>query len=502
MWYNARMSNDIIFPADFRGIHIHFVGIKGTGCTALVEILASQGAIITGSDVRERFYTDEILEKYGLHALDFSEDNITDDVRFVVYSSAYSKDKNPDLIAAVKKGVPCLLYSEALGKVSEMAYSAGVCGVHGKTTTTGLCGTILKGLHLNAQVLAGSVIKSFGDSCVMTNLNANNTLSVFVAETCEYQRHFMAFCPKKIILTSVESDHQDYYPTYEDIRNAFVDYCLKLPEGEDLIYCADDAGACEVAGIVGAKRPDIKKIPYGTTAAGDYRITIGGVEDGTQLFSVGNFGEFALCVPGVHNIRNATAAIALSIALLKEDGQSIEDNLDAIKTSLRLFAGGKRRSEITGRATTERGDSVVFIDDYGHHPTAVKTTLEGYCAFYPNRRIIVDFMSHTYTRTAALLEEFAACFSSADCVVINKIYGSAREDEAAANVTGETLAEHAAKYHANVHYKGEFDEAAAFIFGKISKKCPARDGYLVVTMGAGDNWKVGKKVLEMLGARK
>ena len=501
------MSNEnISFPKDFKGIHIHFVGIKGTGCTALVEILVSQGAIITGSDVKERFYTDEILEKYNIHALDFSENNITNEVQFVIYSSAYSKDKNPDLIAAVKKGVPCLLYSEALGKVSETAYSAGVCGVHGKTTTTGLCGTLLKGLSLNAQVLAGSVIKSFGDSCVMNNLNAKEvkntsfkkTLSVFVAETCEYQRHFMAFAPKKIILTSVESDHQDYYPTYEDIRNAFVDYCLKLPEGEDLIYCADDKGACEVASIVKAKRADIHEIPYGTSANGDYRITIGKVEDGQQFFTVGNFGEFALCVPGTHNIRNATAAIALAVALLKEDGQSIDDNLNSLKNSLRLFAGGKRRSEITGRATTERGDSVVFIDDYGHHPTAVKTTLEGYRAFYPNRKIIVDFMSHTYTRTAALLEEFAQSFSSADEVVINKIYGSAREDASAANVTGETLAEHTAKYHKNAHYKGEFDEAAAFIESEISKKCECKDGYLVVTMGAGDNWKVGKKVLDKL----
>ena len=212
----------------------------------------------------------------------------------------------------------------------------------------------------------------------------------------------------------------------------------------------------------------------------------------------GNFGEFALCVPGTHNIRNATAAIALAVALLKEDGQTIEDNLDALKASLRLFAGGKRRSEITGRATSANGDSVVFIDDYGHHPTAVKTTLEGYRAFYPNRKIIVDFMSHTYTRTAALLEEFAQSFGSADEVVINKIYGSAREDATAANVTGETLAEHTAKYHKNAHYKGEFDEAAAFIESEISKKCECKDGYLVVTMGAGDNWKVGKKVLESL----
>ena len=143
---------------------------------------------------------------------------------------------------------------------------------------------------------------------------------------------------------------------------------------------------------------------------------------------------------------------------------------------------------------------MIFIDDYGHHPTAVKTTLAGYRSFYPGRKIIVDFMSHTYTRTQALLDEFASCFESADEVVLNKIYGSAREDASSANVTGETLSERAKSYHKNVHYKAEFSDAADFIFGEISKKCPDEcpDGYLVVTMGAGDNWKVGKMTMEML----
>ncbi|WP_318662349.1 Mur ligase domain-containing protein, partial [Treponema sp.] len=213
-------------PENLKGVHIHFVGIKGTGMAALVEILFHAGAVITGSDVAERFYTDEILEKLGLKALSFSENNITDKIQYVVYSSAYKLDKNPDLIAAVKKNIPCLLYTEALGSYSERAYSCGICGVHGKTSTTGLTGTILKELNLPSQVLAGSVINSFGGTCTYTspliaekernqgdeasseNAQNFNGKNIFVAETCEYQRHFMSFCPKKIILTSVESDHQ------------------------------------------------------------------------------------------------------------------------------------------------------------------------------------------------------------------------------------------------------------------------------------------------------
>ena len=258
-------------PENLSGVHIHFVGIKGTGMAALVEILYHNGAIITGSDVEERFYTDEILESLGIKAKTFSKENITDKIEYVIYSSAYKLDKNPDLIAAVEKNLPCLLYTQALGSYSSLYYSCGVCGVHGKTSTTGLVGTILKELDLPTQTLVGSKIKSFGDTCTFTSdafkqLDSNvenRKNSVFVAETCEYQRHFMEFFPKNIILTSVESDHQDYYPTYESIRDAFVDYICKLPIGGNLIFCSDDKGAVETALIAKSKRGDINFIPYG-----------------------------------------------------------------------------------------------------------------------------------------------------------------------------------------------------------------------------------------------
>lgn len=493
----AGMTEDFTFPEDLTGIHFHFVGIKGTGMAALVEVLHRRGAFITGSDVSERFYTDEILEKLNIKALPFSKDNISGDIKYVIYSSAYSKDKNPDLAEAVRKNIPVFVYSEALGAVSRSSYSCGICGVHGKTTTTGLTGTVLKAAGLSAQVLAGSVIKSFGDSCVYTSDAGHK---YFVAETCEYQRHFMSFEPQKIVLTSVESDHQDYYPTYKDIQNAFVDYILKLPRNGELIYCADDRGALETAGIAFQKRPDIKMIPYGVNAEGDYSLEFGSVENGIHSFKTGFIGDCAIRVPGAHNVRNAVAAIALTCELLRSEGKNPLDYAEKIKEGLLDFAGGKRRSEITGEAKTPLNQSVIFIDDYGHHPTAIKTTLSGYRDFYKGHKIIVDFMSHTYTRTAALLEEFASSFSSADRVIINKIYGSARENAGAAEVSGRMLAEHAKKYHKDVTYAEEFDEAAAVALKMLSEPSGEEypDGYVFVTMGAGDNWKVGEKVLSSL----
>ncbi len=464
---------------------------------ALVEILHARGALITGSDVSERFYTDEILEKLGIKAVPFAKENVTPETDYVIYSSAYSPEKCPDLIRAAELNKPMMLYSQALGAVSETAFSCGICGVHGKTTTTGITGTLLKALPLKSQVLAGSIIASFGNSCVMTKGH-----EYFVAETCEYQRHFMAFCPKKIILTSVESDHQDYYPHYEDIRDAFVDYILKLPSGGDLIYCADDKGACETAGIARSKRPDINLIPYGTKAEGEYKVTFGTVQNGMQKFELGSSGEFSICVPGHHNVLNASAAVALVSRLLEEDGKSVSDNLESIKKALLDFKGGKRRSEITGRAKNSLGQDIIFIDDYAHHPTAINTALAGYREFYSSHKIIVDFMSHTYTRTAALLEEFASAFSAADEVIINKIYGSARENASSANVSGKMLAEHAAAHHPHVTYAEEFDEAADTALKMLNENSGDKypEGYIFVTMGAGDNWKVGQKVLEKLNS--
>ncbi len=511
-----KCMSKIQLPLNLNGVHLHFVGIKGTGMAALVEIAHKRGAVITGSDVSERFYTDEILENLGISAKPFSEENINDSIQFVIYSSAYNVSKNPDLKEAVKCGIPMMLYSEALGSLSESAYSSAVCGVHGKTTTTGLAGTILENLPLPCQILAGSRISSFGDSCTVTNAAYTDKAEqkkYFVAETCEYQRHFMAYSPKKIILTSVESDHQDFYPTYNDIRDAFVDFICKLPEGGQLIYCADEKGAVEASGIAAKRRPDIKMIPYGEAAVNKtsessgaitgYKLTFGNVENGFQTFNIEGLGDFKLCVPGKHLVRNACAAIALSCELLKEAGLNPFDYIEKIREGVAAFKGGKRRSEVTGITKNACGDSVIFIDDYAHHPTAIKTTLAGYRDFYKGRKIIVDFMSHTYSRTASLFDEFAFSFDSADKIILHKIYSSARENASDFSVTGRKLYEKAKERYTDIHYFEEILDAKPFLLAELNKKAGEKypEGYLFVTLGAGDNWKIGKALFEELSKK-
>ncbi len=504
-------------PEDLKGVHIHFVGIKGTGMAALVEIFFHNGAIITGSDVAERFYTDEILEKLGIKPLEFSASNITDDIQYVVYSSAYKLDVNPDLIEATKRKLPCLLYTQALGSYSALAYSCGVCGVHGKTSTTGLVGTILKQLDdIPSQILAGSVINSFGNTCTYTSPILSDVApedkkskSVFVAETCEYQRHFMSFFPKKIILTSVESDHEDYYPTYEDIRDAFVDYICRLPMFGELIYCADDAGAVETALLAYNKRPDLHLVPYGVNAGGDYKLTFGQVENERNEFTLSIFDKtLALKMPGKHEVVDAAAAVALVCQLLRYFGKHPSEYVNKIAQGLLDFTGGKRRSEIVRTFKTPKGNDIIVLDDYGHHPTAIKTTLEGYREFYKGRKIIVDFMSHTYSRTQALLDDFAASMDSADVVILHKIYSSARENAEDFEITGRTLynktIEHQkaagtkASHHNAIYYTQEILDAKSIAEMELEKKLPPEypDGYLFITMGAGDNWKLGKEIFK------
>jgi UDP-N-acetylmuramate--alanine ligase len=472
-------------PENLKGLRIHMVGIKGTGMAALAELLTARGALLSGSDVPEVFYTDEILAKLGIKALTpFSASNLDQAVKLVIHSSAYKVDQNPELIEATKRKIPILIYTEALGELSALSYSCGIAGVHGKTTTTGIAGTILKGIDLNASALAGSIISGFGNRCTMINGS-----KYFVAETCEYQRHFMDFHPQKILLTSIESDHQDCYPTYENILSAFMQYIDLLPQFGELIYCADDSGACEAAKMIFASRPDLVFTAYGEKASGDYKLAIKGVQNERLVFTLKGFsGEFRLRIPGRHNARNAAGAIALAVSLLKNEKRPISfTEVGKIRESLENFTGSRRRSEIIGEA-----GGVLVIDDYGHHPTAVTTTLSGLKEFYPGRRLVVDFMSHTYSRTAALLKEFSGAFKAADEVILHKIYASARE-QYDGTVSGETLYDAVRQKHRNVHYFKEVMDARDYLAKSL------KPGDVFVTMGAGDNWRIGKAVLEDRG---
>jgi UDP-N-acetylmuramate--alanine ligase len=458
---------------------VHMVGVKGTGMAALAELLVAAGARVRGSDIPEKFFTDEILDAAGVpYAESFDASHLAPAPDLVIHSAAYSPDTNPELIEAGRLGLPVQVYPEALGTFSEgFARAAGIAGVHGKTTTTALAGVVARALGLPASVLAGSVVPDFGNRATL-NLGGD----LFIAETCEYKRHFMHFHPSAVLVTSVELDHTDYFTDYDDIFRAFFDYASKLPRGGLFVYCADETGAASLASSLRRHPPDLSFVPYGLRAEGAFRVVDRSFAPGESRFRLEGFAPaLALRVPGTHNVLNAAGACALVFSLAQRT--ITEAELTSVGAALASFKGSRRRSQLVGEA-----GGVLVMDDYGHHPTAVDLTLRGIKDFFPDRRLVVDFMSHTYSRTKTLLDEFAHAFSAADEVVLHKIYASARERDTL-GIDGRTLYDATAKAHPRVSYFDEVADAVPYYLDTL------RPGDLLVTMGAGDNWKAGQAFL-------
>jgi UDP-N-acetylmuramate--alanine ligase len=506
------------FPLDLKGVRVHLIGAKGTGMAALAEILHSRDAILSGSDVPDTFYTDAVLRRIGLepHA-GFSTGHLVPLPDLVIYSDAYTADGNVEMAEAARLGIPMFSYARALGALSGASDSSGIAGVHGKTTSTAMAGSMIAALGLPATVIAGSAVRSFGDRC--THIAGSR---FFVAETDEYKHHFMHFSPRRIMLTSVESDHQDYYPTYGSIFQAFCDYVEKLPPGGLLVYCEDDAGARDVALQARKRRPDLRFEPYGFSAEGPFRIRECNEGEGVTRFRIGAREEpFELHVPGRHLVLDAAGALAIVLDMVKEtrkpsgkgEGPNQEE-WNAISASLAAFSGSRRRSESIGEA-----GGILVMDDYAHHPTALRATIEGFKAFWPHRRLVVDFMSHTYSRTIALMDEFATSLDPADCVILHGIYASARE-KPMEGVSGRDLfGKVAARRPELVRIRNNSDASGEsadrgqvapeqFILYTESHADAMpellgllRPGDLFVTMGAGDNWKLGRKILAALQER-
>ncbi len=327
-----------LLPAQLAGLHIHLVGAKGTGVCALAELLVGAGAVVTGSDVDDTFYTDQVLAAIGVPVFPFAAANIDAGLGLVIHSAAYKPEDHVELVRARALGVPVMTYPEALGSLSAARDSSGICGVHGKTTTTALAGVVARALDLPASVLVGSAVGAFGGRSTLTLGD-----QLLIAETCEYRRHFLAFKPRRLVLTSVEPDHQDYYPDYEAIATAFVEYLCTLPRGGSVVYCADDPGAVDVWSRSLRARPDLRGIPYGFTAEGAFGILAYGVQGERGLFRLRGLDvEWRIRVPGRHLALDAAAAIALCATIIadRDGGRALRsDELSAIVAAVEAFSG-------------------------------------------------------------------------------------------------------------------------------------------------------------------
>lgn len=458
---------------------IHLVGIKGTGMSTLAEWLSLSGAMVTGSDTAETFPTEKVLKSHGIKWNEgFSAENITADIDGVIYSAAYTQN-NPEKEAAEKLNRPLCSYPEALGIISRRFEAAAVAGVHGKTSTTLLAALIARSVKIPAVVWAGSSLATLGDRALWHGGDR-----FLIAETCEYRNHFLHYAPKRILLTSIEWDHQDFFKTENAIYDTFCQFINLLPNGGECFFCVDDPGALSAVNEVRKIRSDIVFTEYGEKAAGDWKISAITENKGENRFMLPGFNEpFSLSVPGRHIVKNAVGAMALMASVASAAAIPIQQ--DFLQRAFNEFHGISRRSEFIGRAL-----GVNIVDDYGHHPTAIRKTLDGFRSFYGAERIIVDFMPHTYSRTQALLSEFSTCFSAADGIILHDIYGSAREEKG--DFTGRDFYNRIAKSHREVFYVEDHSNAVDLCLDIL------RPGDLFVTMGAGDNWKLGRRVLACL----
>ncbi|KXT75548.1 UDP-N-acetylmuramate--L-alanine ligase [Streptococcus sp. DD12] len=373
----------------------HFIGIKGSGMSALALMLHQMGHRVQGSDVEKYYFTQRDLEQAGITILPFSADNITSDME-IIAGNAFRDDNNVEVAFCDENRIPFKRYHEFLGEFMSQFVSFGVAGAHGKTSTTGLLAHVMRHITDTSYLIGDGTGRGLKDS------------HYFVFEADEYERHFMPYHPEYSIITNIDFDHPDYFTSIDDVFNAFNDYAKQVKKG--LFVYGED--------------------PYLRRLESDATIYYYGFQDGDDFVAYDivrttsgsdfkvrhkdqDLGQFHVPAFGRHNILNATAVIAnLYIAGF---------DMDLVREHLASFAGVKRRF------TEKVVNDTIIIDDFAHHPTEIIATLDAARQKYPSKEIVAVFQPHTFTRTIALLDEFAEALNQADAVYLAQIYGSARE---------------------------------------------------------------------------
>ncbi|MDX8359252.1 MULTISPECIES: UDP-N-acetylmuramate--L-alanine ligase [Bacillaceae] len=374
----------------------HFVGIKGTGMSPLAQILHDMNYEVQGSDIDKRLFTQQGLEERRIPFFSFDKENIKPD-HTVIAGNAFP-DTHEELDAANKLGVPVIRYHRFLGDFMQKFTSVAITGSHGKTSTTGLLSHVMRGAHPTSFLIGDGTGKGVENS------------RYFIVEACEYRRHFLSYYPDYAIMTNVDFDHPDYFSNVDDVFDAFQELALQVQKG--IIACGDDEHLQKIQ----AKVPVLY---YGLNDDNDFQArNVEKSSDGTTFdVFVRNtfFSSFKIPTFGDHNVLNALSVIALCHY----------ENIDlaVIKEQLQTFEGVKRRF------SEKRIGNQVLIDDYAHHPTEVKATVESARQKYPDREIVAVFQPHTYTRTKTFLDEFATSLQLADQVYLCDIFGSARENQ-------------------------------------------------------------------------
>lgn len=447
--------------------YIHLIGIGGSGMSGIAEVLLNLGYSVTGSDMAETEITKRLQELGGKIYIGHSPKNI-DNTDVVVYSSAVSKE-NPEVLAARDKRIPVIPRAEMLAELMRLKYGIAVAGAHGKTTTTSMVSLVLSMAGMDPTVVVGGRFNDIGSN---VRLGSSEYL---VAESDESDGSFLRLSPIIAVVTNIDEEHLDYYQDIVQIKDTFVQFMNKVPFYGSVILCLDNEHLRAVMDKI-----ERRVITYGLTK--EAMIRAEGIRfDGfssefTVIFEDTVIGRIRLKVPGMHYVSNALAAVAVGLDL------SIE--FEKIAAALSSYSGVQRRFQIVGEA-----NNITIIDDYAHHPTEIAATLSAVKS--TNRRVVAVFQPHRYTRTKALAKGFGQCFNDADMVVVTNIYGAGEKpiEGVNASLVVKSLVESG---HSRVMFLQTHDEIVDFLHGFA---CPQD---VLITLGAGDIWKVGKRLWERL----
>jgi len=450
-----------------KSYHIHFVGIGGIGMSGIAELLLNLGYTVSGSDLRSTDITKRLAQLGGAMFQGHRPEQIQG-ADVVVISSAVGAD-NPEVVAAKEAIVPVIPRAEMLAELMRLKYSIAVAGAHGKTTTTGMIASVLDHAGLDPTVVIGGKLGSLG-------ANARLGQGEFiVAEADESDGSFLKLTPTIGVVTNIDDEHLDFYGDLERIKQVFLDFINKVPFYGMVVLCLDNEGIQDLI-------PKIEKrfTTYGMTSQADYQakdVTFEGLKSRYRITCRGEvLGTVDLNLPGIYNVYNSMASIAI--------GMELGIPFDVILRALKDIEGVQRRLQVKG---TARG--VTVVDDYGHHPTEIRLTLQAVRQCWPDCRTVVVFQPHRYSRTAMLYNDFTRAFYQADSLVVLPIYSAG--EAPIENVDGQSLCAGIHLHgHKDVVFHDGQDAAVAYL------KKTLRQGDVLLTLGAGNVWQVGERFLD------
>lgn len=456
-------------------MRIHLIGIGGSGLSAIARFLSERGYTVSGSDQIMSPLAIELQTMGAIVSLGHRAENIAG-ADLVIRSSAIPQD-NVEVQAAIKSGIPIYKRSEYMGMLIEDRHGIAVAGTHGKTTTSAMLSWMMMSLGLDPSYIIGGVSENLGN-----NAHAGGG-QYFVVEADEYDRMFLGLHPKIAVVTNVEHDHPDCFPTFENFFQAFLEFIHNLPEDGTLIACFDDSGAKRLSKI--ARHEGLRTFSYGLSPLDDQNAPDFGVrkmimdEHGNYSFDAYFRGQYlekvSLCVPGKHNVQNALASLAVAKVL--------DFSLQKVAESISEFNGTKRRFELQGEIA-----GITVIDDYAHHPTEIRATLSAARNRYPGRKLWAVWQPHTYSRTRTLLNDYLNSFESADHVLVTEVYAAREQNDeefSSQQVVQDIV-------HPDARFMENNQQATDYLLNNLQR------GDVLVVLSAGDADQISRDIVVSL----